>query len=365
MKHYLTMLTLLLIASALICTGCQKSTAGEESAAIGATEPAKTEAQPVIEVTPEPAVDAAAETPPTPARRRGGRGVYGEWQAKMDFNEQQMDIILAFSRNQEGEMTGQWISMFGITELTDITFEEGKLGFTQTFPGQDGQTMTSTFTGTIAEGKLSGTTSSEFGESQLTAERSPQMSRAAGVWEMKTNESTSTLTITPDEDGNLVGKWGEDEITDVKYDRRTLTFKKISDGKESTFEGTIRNFALTGVLKSDEGEVAAEGMRMGLPLVGYWDLDVTSEERSSKQRLKVNIDMSGMYGTLPIDKINLEGDQVSFKIVMEFGENSFEMNFKGTLAEEKLNGELTTTMGTQTVTGTKIMPFRRGRRAAG
>ena len=92
----------------------------------------------------------------------------------------------------------------------------------------------------------------------------------------------------------------------------------------------------------------------------YWDLEVTSERGSRKQRLKVNPDMSGLYGSSPVKNIALEDNKVSFKIVLEFGERKFEMSFEGKLGELKLTGELTSSRGSQKVTGAKII--RRSRR---
>ena len=94
----------------------------------------------------------------------------------------------------------------------------------------------------------------------------------------------------------------------------------------------------------------------------YWDLEVTSERGSRKQRLKVNPDMSGLYGSIAIEKVNLKGDEVSFKVALEFGERKFEMSFEGKLEGSKLTGELTTSRGNQKVTGTKVIRRRRRNR---
>jgi hypothetical protein len=124
---------------------------------------------------------------------------------------------------------------------------------------------------------------------------------------------------------------------------------------ETTFEGAIqqKTDTLIGAFKSEMGEIPVVGKRIGSDLIGIWTLDVTSERGTSKQRLKVNRDFSGMYGTIPIEKINLEGDKVSFKIVQEFGRRTFEMNFEGKLDGSKLTGELTTFRGAQKVSGKK------------
>jgi len=313
----------------------------------------------------------SAQDSAQPSRSRRG-GLYGDWLVKVSFGERQMDSILSFSRDKEGNRTGQWLSFWGLSELKDVKFEEGKLSFTQERQNREGQTTTSKFTGTIKEGKLAGILSSDRGESKLEGKRSPRIPRAVGSWEMKykvgEREITGTLVIKAGKEGKLTAQWqsqrGEHEITDLQYERGTLTFKrksKFGDREwESTFEGTVRRDTLTGVVKSERGEITAEGKLIGASVIGTWNLEVTSERGSRKQRLKVNPDMSGLYGAIPIKKVNFEDDKVSFKIVLEFGERKFEMSFEGKLAESKLTGELTTSRGKQKVKGTKVVrTFRR------
>ncbi len=304
--------------------------------------------------------------------RRGG--LYGDWQIKMGVGERQMESILSFSRNQEGNYVGQWISFRGMNELKDVKFEDNKLSFTQVFRFQD-QEMTSKFTGTIEEGKLSGLMISDRGETGIQGKRAPR-SPFGISWEMKIqvgeNEITGTLMITFDMEGNLSGIWkssrGEGEVSDLEldYENRTLTFKRVfqtDNGQmEIAFEGTISdNFnSLEGVFKSEAGEAAAEGTRVGASLIGTWNLDIESEQGTRKQRLRVNLDMSALYGPTLIKKINLDGDKVSFKYVLQFGDQEFETSFEGKIVESKLIGEFKTPRGTSKVTGTR-RTFRRSR----
>jgi precorrin-6B methylase 2 len=67
----------------------------------------------------------------------------------------------------------------------------------------------------------------------------------------------------------------------------------------------------------------------------------------------VNPDLSGLYGATPVKKIDLEGNQVSFRITRTFGDQEFESNFKGTLNGRKLTGELVSSRGSRKVTGLK------------
>lgn len=305
--------------------------------------------------------------------RSRGRGLYGDWLVKVDYDGRQFESILSFSRDREGNQTGSWISFMGLSELKDIKYEEGQLSFSRVSRGRDGESRTSNFKGTIKEGKLSGTLSSDRGEFTLQGKRSPRVSRAVGSWAMKYNigdrEITSTLVIKADKEGNLTAQWqgrrSKSEITDLQYERGNLTFKRKSTyqdrQRESAFEGTVRGDTLSGAMKSERGEITVEGKLIGGSLIGTWNLEVTSERWGTrKQRLRVNPDMSGLYGAIPVKKVNLEGNQVSFKIVLEFGEQRFEVDFEGKLDDSKLTGELTSERGSQKIKGTKVVrTFRR------
>jgi hypothetical protein len=288
----------------------------------------------------------------------------------MKFGEREFESILAFSRNQEGQYTGQWISFWGMNELKDVKFEDNKLSFTTGPMFYGGQERTAKFTGTIEQGELSGLLAGEQGETEITGKRAPRTPRGVGGWEMKIKagerEYTGTLTITSDKEGNLSGTWksdrGESKVSDVKYENRILTFKRVierdSGQMDMAFEGTVSNNSLEGVFKSDRGESAATGTQVGASLIGTWNLDIESERGARKQRLRINADMSALYGPTLIKKINLDGDKVSFKYVMQFGDQEFETSFEGKIAESKLAGELKTSRGTSKVTGTR-RTFRR------
>ena len=305
--------------------------------------------------------------------RGSGRGMYGDWVVSMQFGENTFESILTFGRDSEGNRTGQWISFWGISELKDVQIEEGKLTFEHVRTNREGESVTSKFAGTIEEGKLSGTLTSDMGETELEGKRAPRIPRAVGRWEMKfkigEREITTKLIVTTGEEGEIKGEWesqwGEHEITEIDYERGKLTFKRKSKFEdrdwESSFEGDVRGDTLTGKIKSEWGEVDVEGTRVNGDVIGTWNLDISSEQGSGKQRLKVNPDMSGMYGSTAIKKVILEDDKLSFKIVLEFGENKFEMDFAGKIEEGKVTGELKTSRGTSKVTGTKVVRTYRRR----
>jgi len=228
--------------------------------------------------------------------RRGG--LYGDWQVKYETGERQREAIISFSRDSEGNRTGQWISFMSLSELKDLKYEDGQFSFSRASRGRDGQSTTYKFKGTIQDGKLSGTMSSDRGEYKLEGKPSPRIPRAVGSWEMKLKmgerEFTSKLIVNVDKEGKLTGQWqsqrGESEITDLQYERGKLTFKRKSTyqdrERESTFEGTVRGDMLSGVIKSEMGEITAEGKQIGSSLIGTWNLEAVSERGSRKNRLR-------------------------------------------------------------------------------
>jgi hypothetical protein len=308
---------------------------------------------------------ASATTLPESARL-GGKELYGDWQIKSDPCDRQGGSILSFAADSQGRLIGQWINPREFSELEDVRFKDSNVTFTQTVQFRK-ETFKGYFAGTIEGDKLSGTLTHGGNQSKMEGKRSPKLPLAVGSWEMnyKINDRdiTATLIVKSDKDGGLSAEWqsqmGEHKISDVKSEADKLTFKrqsKIQDQEfETTFEGTIqpKTDTLAGLFKSEMGEIPVVGKRIGSALIGNWILDVAAPWGASKQRLKVNPDMSGMYGTTPIEKITLEGDKVSFKIAPEFGRMRFEMNFEGKLDGSKLTGELKNPRGSQVVVGKK------------
>lgn len=313
----------------------------------------------------------AAEQPQREARgrmvRTGGPRLFGDWMLTVEFGETDMEAILSFSRNVEGELTADWISFWGVNELQDVKFEDGKLSFVQVveFGGNE---FRSNFTGSIEEGKLTGTLTSDRGESNVEGVPAPRANRMAGQWKVSytvgEREMTSTLVLNADAEGELTGEWQSERvqstISNLNYERGTLTFDRTTTMGERTFESSFegqidrQTGELTGTIKSERGEVPVKGTRIGEAVIGTWNLSIEAENGSRRQRLVVYPDLSGLYGTVKIDQVQVDGSQVSFDVTQAFGERTFEMDFAGTVSDSKLTGELTTQRGSQKVTGTKV-----------
>ncbi|MHC4229994.1 MAG: SAM-dependent methyltransferase [Planctomycetota bacterium] len=290
------------------------------------------------------------------------RGIQGDWQLQIDVDGQQLASILSLSKNADGILRGEWISFWGITELREIKYESRQLSFVMTIRLDEGDTDTR-FAGSVKQGELSGVFSNYAGEYKARGKRLRRMPFAAGNWETKLKvgdrEFTANLIVKANEQGKLTAdwqsQWGEHEISNVNFKAGKLTFdrkSKIQDRQwESSFEGTVKGHALSGTIKSERAEITVEGKRAGAPIVGQWELEITSDSGSRKQLLRVNPDLSARYGAISIEKVDIDGNNVAFKTTLEFGDQTYDIGFTGRIKARKLSGEITTSRGTSKVTG--------------
>lgn len=288
------------------------------------------------------------------------KGIQGDWQVKIDGRE--VSSILSLSNDKDGELKGEWISFWGISELKDLKREGSQLSFVRVYRFGENE-RTSKFTGRIRKGQLSGTFSSDRGEYKAEGKRLRRMPMVAGNWETKfkvgDRELTANLIVKANEQGKLTAdwqsQWGEHEISNFQFKAGKLTFNrksKIQDRQwESSFEGKIKGHALSGTIKSERGEITVEGKRIGAPIIGLWELEITSDSGSRKQLLRVNPDLSAMLGSISVGKMDIDGSDVAFKTALEFGDQTFDISFTGRIKARKLSGEITTSRGTSQVTG--------------
>lgn len=283
-------------------------------------------------------------------------GITGDWLIKADYDGRQRTSVLSLSTDAQGNLKGQWISTFGLSDVTDLKYEGNNLSFVRTTRYNDQERKT-TFSGTIQKGKLSGTLSSDNGQNKAEGTRLPRIPGAVGNWDVTIkadgSESSAVLAIKADEKGKLSGTWksssGEQQVTNIQFKTNKLTFAR----GQSTFGGTVKGQMLTGTMKSGQGEATVKAKRVGGAAIGVWDIEIASDSGSRKQLLRINPDLSAMYGSLAIDKIDVDGNKVAFKSTVQFGDQSYETSFAGQVKGNKLTGQITTSRGTQTVTGVK------------
>jgi len=203
--------------------------------------------------------------------------VAGEWEFKSQTQSRTMNATMTITKTEAGKYEGTWSTQRGESTLSDITFEKGKIKFTQTnnFGGQE---MTTTYEGTVEGSKITGKGQGRWGEfafdGTLQGEAKAGADAIAGEWQINVNmparENTEKLTITKNADGTLAGKWegqrGESTISDIKLEGGKLTFTrtmKFGDREMTwTFEGTVEGDQIKGTFSSERGDREANATRI-------------------------------------------------------------------------------------------------------
>lgn len=291
--------------------------------------------------------------------------ILGEWDMVTDFNGRQSFATLTITKNSDGTLAGKW----GSGDLSNVKFEGDKLTFTRTMRFGDNE-FTMTYAGTLKDGKLTGTMSSERGDFPVNGTKMKPKPPVAGVWDLAytigDRDVTAKLTISQKADGTWDAKWvspmGESVISNVKVQEGKVTFDrkvKFNDQEFSmTFTGTAQGDKLTGVSKSDMGEIQVNGKRFGAALIGKWALTSVSERGTRNLMMTVYSDLTGRYeffgGEIPMKDLKLEGNQVTFALEMGFGDQTFKSEFKGTLQDGTIKGQMTSERGTSEITGQKL-----------
>jgi hypothetical protein len=293
--------------------------------------------------------------------------IVGDWDMTMNFNDNKSNATLTIAKNPDGTLNGKW----GASDLSNVKLEGDKLTFTRTVKFGDNE-MTSNYTGTVKDGKLTGQWSSDRGEFEANGVKMKPMSPAAGVWELKYSigdrDVTAKMTIAQKPDGALDVKYasqmGESVVSNAKFQDGKLTFDRTAKFNDQefkmTFAGAIQGDKLTGNFKSDMGEVPVAGTRSGGALIGKWVLTAVSERGTRNLLMSINPDLSGRYefffSEIPIKDLKLEGNQVTFAIESSFGDQTFKSDFKGTLQDGALKGQMVSERGTSEITGKKLAP---------
>lgn len=88
----------------------------------------------------------------------------GTWDVKMEDGSRELVFEFAL---KDGKLTGKYTGASGTTDMTDLTFEGNTVKFNVTV----GNGMVITFSAIVAEDKLTGTLSLEFGDAGITGTR--------------------------------------------------------------------------------------------------------------------------------------------------------------------------------------------------
>jgi len=298
---------------------------------------------------------------PSPSRVED---VMGVWEITIDFEGRKSYAMLTISKKEDGTLAGKW----NRNEVSDIKFQDGKLTFSRTVGPEDRQ-FTTNYEAALKDDKLLLTMSNDWGELSGVGARPKPMCPVLGQWDINFNvgdqDINARLSVSKKADGTMQGKWdeeGEHVVSNVKFEdgKLTLTRKsKINDMEfETKYEGIVKGDELIGMLKGEMGEFQANGQRFGTALIGEWELTTTSDWGTRTSMMRIFGDLTGRYeffdSEIPMKNIKLEGDKVTFTIEMGFGDQTFQLDFKGKLDGKNLKGQMTSDRGTSEITGKKL-----------
>lgn len=291
--------------------------------------------------------------------------ITGQWDMAMDFGGRQSFATLTITKNADGTYAGKW----GRDDLSNVKFDGQKLTFERTVRWGENE-FTLDYAGTLKDGKLTGALSSDQGEFAANGVKVKPKPPIVGVWDLAYSigdrDVTAKLTVSEKPDGTLDAKWasqmGESKISNVKLQDGKLTFDravKFNDQEFTmTFEGTAQGDKLTGVSKSDMGEIPVTGARFGAALIGQWELTTETEQGPRPSTLTIYPDLTGRQdffgGETPIKDFKLDGDQVAYVLELGFGDQTFVINYKLKLQGKTLTGQSTSERGTNNITGKKL-----------
>ena len=291
--------------------------------------------------------------------------IIGDWDMTMEFGAWQSHATLSLMAQPDGSLTGRW----GASEIGDVRFEGTILSFVRTVQWFDKEFIVQ-YQGTLKDGKLIGTLSGDHGAFPANGARPIPKLPVLGQWlfhyRIAEQDISGRLVVQENVDATLQGTWaanrGEHSISNLSYEDGKLTFlRKTTLGDRSfatTYEGSVHGHTLTGNFGNQQGQWVANAERVGADLIGKWILTTTSEKGTYTRLLTVYSDLAGRYesfgGELPIDRIDINGEQVSFQIEIGFGDRTFVMEFRGMLKNGVLEGELNSSKWKHRVAGTKI-----------
>jgi hypothetical protein len=291
--------------------------------------------------------------------------VTGPWEMTMDFGGRPSYATLTITKNADGALAGKW----GSDNLSNVKFDGQKLTFARTVKFGDNE-FTMNYAGTFKDGKIAGAFSTDNGDFAANGARKKPLPPVVGQWDMQykigDRDVTGRLTVSQKADGVLDAKWtserGESTISNVKSQEGKLSFDRTSsfNGNEfkSSFDGAAQGDKLTGLFKSERGEIPVTGQRFGAAVIGVWELTIKSDMGTRTSMLTVFPDLTGRCeffgGEMPLKTLKFEGDQLVFGMEMGFGDQTFAMDFKGKVDGKTLKGQMVSSRGASEVTGKKV-----------
>lgn len=291
--------------------------------------------------------------------------ITGNWDMAVEFGGRVNFATLSVTKSPDGTLTAQW----GRDKVSNLKFDGQKLTFTRTVRWGDNE-FTMDYAGVLKDGKIIGAFSTDNGDFDANGTRIKPKPPVVGVWDLAyaigDRDVTAKLIVSEKPDGKLDAKWasqmGESTIANVKLDNGKLTFDrtvKFNDREFTmTFEGTAQGDKLTGVSKSQMGDIPVTGTRFGTAVIGKWLMTTETDQGPRESTLTVFPDLTARQeffgGETPVKDFKFEGNQVTYALELSFGDQTFVIDYKLKLQDGTLVGESSSERGTSKMTGKKL-----------
>jgi hypothetical protein len=321
--------------------------------------------------------------PANASRRKPKSPALGRWRFKYTVGDRDIDATLAVSEGTGGALDGKWTSNTGEHTVSNVKFQDGKLTFARKVKLEEREFDT-TYEGKVDGNKVAGNIKSEAGDIPANAERVG--ADLIGRWELTSNSDqgprTRLLTVFGDLSGRYESFGGfEVPVKEIKVDGSQVAFSvETSFGDQTStidFKGKLEGQTLKAEVTSPRGTREFTGKKVEAPapspaaasapapapkpgsaVAGIWE--ITREGRDGTPRtvtLVLKDDLTGTYtdrdATTNVTDVRVEGDQLSFKVTVKFGDREVPTEFKGKIEGTNLKGQMTTSRGVREVTGKK------------
>jgi hypothetical protein len=255
------------------------------------------------------------------------------------------------------------------SKLNDVKLSGKTLSFTQdvTFNGMD---LHLVYTGTVDGDTIKGTfevggqTMNWSAKRAVAAPAGPVS--AAGTWKLtvETPNGTRERTVILKQDGDKLSGTATgpmDQQTPLeevslkgKELRFTLAFDRNGQTVKRTYIATLNGDTLSGTIEGGTQPRSFTGKREAAPVVaatgaaGVWKLDVQGSDQTyhptvtlvqegDKWSGKFAVDQGGEQ---PLKELTVKGNQLDFKVDLQFNGNDVHLSFSGTVDGDKLKGSM-------------------------
>lgn len=207
----------------------------------------------------------------------------------------------------------------------------------------------------------------------------------AGTWNIELDFQGTpvegVMVIHEGADGKLSGSWtsqfGESDLQDMKVSGETLTFQReISAQGQSMaldYQAKLVDGKIDGMIMTPQGDLPFTGVKAQeeVTFIGDWNVEMDRQGQVVQFTLSIKDDgdkLSGIWtsprGERELENVKIADGVLSFAQTMERQGQSFTLDYSAKIADGKLAGTITTPRGERPFTGTKIETQEEGGEAA-